>query len=98
MGTVQRRFRPGWWPRQLLAFGLAVVLPPAIAVVWIPVRTHLPNVDLALLLVTTTVALGALGSRVAVVCGALGAAFWFEFFDTVPYEHLEIARNPDVET
>jgi hypothetical protein len=98
IGAVQQRFRTEWSPRGLLAVGLALVLPPAVAVAWIPVRAHLPNVDLALLLVLATVSLGALGSRTVVVCGSLGAALWFEFFDTVPYEHLEIARNPDIET
>ena len=97
-GPVRRRFWPAWSTRPVLATVLALALPPAIAIAWIPARTHLPNVDLALLLVTTTVGLGALGSRVGVVCGSLGAAFWFEFFDTLPYEHLEIARNPDIET
>jgi hypothetical protein len=81
-----------------LSLALALVVPLAVAVAWIPLRTHLPNVDLALVLVAVVAGLGALGSGAAVIVASLSAALWFEFFDTVPYEHLAIARNPDVET
>lgn len=82
----------------MLAVALAVIVPLGIAVAWIPVRSKLPNVDLALLLIVAVAAIGALGNRVAVVVSAVSAALWFEFFDTVPFERLGIARSPDVET
>jgi hypothetical protein len=77
---------------------LSVVLPLGIAVAWIPIRTKLPNVDLALVLIVAVAAIGALGQRLGVVLSAVSAALWFEFFDTVPFERLGIARSPDVET
>lgn len=76
--------------------GLA--LPFGMALAWVPIRSRLPNVDLALLLVVCSAAIGALGSRFAVVVNACSAALWFEFFDTAPFERLGISRNPDLET
>jgi hypothetical protein len=80
----------------IVVFGLA--LPLAIAVAWIPIRSKLPNVDLALVLIVAVAAIGALGNRLGVVLSAVSAALWFEFFDTAPFERLGIARSPDVET
>jgi len=84
--------------RSLVATSLGIILPLAIAVAWIPVRSRLPNVDLALVLIVAVAGLGALGSRAAVYLASVSAALWFEFFDTAPFERLGIARSPDVET
>ncbi len=97
----------GWrhWSRLLdsrrheaIATGLGLIVPLAIAVAWIPVRSRLPNVDLALVLIVAVAALGAIGSRTAVLAASVSASLWFEFFDTAPFERLGIARSPDVET
>ncbi len=84
--------------RSLLATGLGLTLPLAIAIAWIPVRSRLPNVDLALVLIVAVAGLGSLQSRTAVYLASVSAALWFEFFDTAPFERLGIARSPDVET
>jgi hypothetical protein len=86
------------WRHSVLAVGGGLVLPLAIAIAWIPVRSRLPNVDLALVLIVAVAGLGALGSRTAVFVASLSASLWFEFFDTAPFERLGIARSPDVET
>jgi hypothetical protein len=84
--------------RSALVVAVGVMAPLAIAAAWIPIRTKLPNVDLALVLIVAVAAIGALGNRIGVVLSAVSAALWFEFFDTVPFERLGIARSPDVET
>lgn len=76
--------------------GLA--LPAGVSALWVPIRTHLPNADLALVLVLAVLAVGAAGRRLPVVLAAVSAPFWFEFFDTRPFEHPAIARTPDLET
>ncbi len=85
------------WSRVVgLAIGLAA--PLALCLLWIPIRSHLPNTDLALLLVLVTVAAGTLGRRPVVFLSACAAALAFEFFDTRPFEHVAIASSADLET
>ncbi|MGH9296986.1 MAG: DUF4118 domain-containing protein [Acidimicrobiales bacterium] len=84
--------------RWLASVVAAIVVPFGIALAWVPIRSALPNVDLALILVIAVVGIGALGRRSGVVLGALLASLWFEYFDTAPFGQLAIARNPDIET
>jgi hypothetical protein len=84
--------------RLVISTALALSVPFGIAVAWVPIRSRLPNVDLALVLVVAVAGIGTLGRRAGVVLGAVSAALWFEFFDTAPFERLGIARNPDIET
>src|SRR5580700_7214938 len=84
--------------RGILVFVTGLALPLGIAALWVPVRTRLPNADLALILVLVVLAVGAVGRRPAVVGAAASAAFWFDFFDTRPFEHPSIQRTPDLET
>jgi hypothetical protein len=81
-----------------LAAIIGTVVPLLLAVAWIPIRTRLPNTDLALLLVGSIGAVGVLRHRAGVIAAALSGAVWFVFFDTVPYESWAVSRNPDVET
>jgi K+-sensing histidine kinase KdpD len=84
--------------RTWLAIGLGLAAPLAVAALWIPVRTHLPDTDLALLLVLVVLAVGWSGRWSAVLLAGASAAFWFEFLDTRPFEDLAIQRTPDLET
>lgn len=77
---------------------VSLALPAGVSAAWVPLRTHLPNADLALVLVLAVLAVGAAGRRLPVVVAGLSAPFWFEFFDTKPFEHPAIARTPDLET
>ena len=77
---------------------VAFLIPLGLSALWVPIRTSLPNTDLALILVLAVLAVGASGRRVAVVTAAISAAFWFDFFDTAPYEHPSIQRAADIET
>jgi K+-sensing histidine kinase KdpD len=89
---MTRRIREG-----LKVLG-AFLVPLGVAAAWVPIRTRLPNADLALVLVLVVVAVGAAGRRLAVLASAASSAFWFDFFDTRPFEHPSIQRTPDLET
>jgi K+-sensing histidine kinase KdpD len=82
----------------VVSTALGFLVPLGIAALWIPIRTWLPNTELALILVLAVLAIGATGRRVAVVVSGASAAFWFELLDTRPFEDLAIQRTPDLET
>jgi Domain of unknown function (DUF4118) len=52
----------------------------------------------ALLLVVVVVAVAAVGNRTAGAIAAIGAAVWFDFFFTLPYERFTIHSSADVTT
>jgi K+-sensing histidine kinase KdpD len=85
-----------------IADGLKVVtaflIPLGLCALWVPVRSRLPNTDLALVLVLAVLLVGAAGRRLAVFAAGVSAAFWFDFFDTRPFEHPSIQRTTDLET
>lgn len=76
----------------------AGLVPVAVAVAWLPLRRHLPNTDLALVLVVVTAGVGSFGSRVAVAVGAVGAGLSFDLLHTTPYGDLAIHSAKDVLT
>ncbi len=76
----------------------AFLIPLGLCAAWVPVRDRLPNTDLALVLVLAVLLIGAAGQRLAVFAAGISAAFWFDFFDTRPFEHPSIQRIADVET
>ncbi len=77
----------------------AAVLAPLLAgAALIPLREHLDNTNIALLLVVTVVAIASSGRRPAAVLAALSAATAFNFFHTRPYYSLRIDSGDDVET
>ncbi|HTJ67151.1 MAG TPA: DUF4118 domain-containing protein [Actinospica sp.] len=81
-----------------IAVAAALIIPPAVCAALIPVRTTLANAEAALLLVAFVVAVAALGNRVGGYLAAVGAALWFDFFLTVPYERLTITHHADAQT
>jgi Domain of unknown function (DUF4118) len=84
--------------RDRLAIACALVAPLAAALVLLPFRASWPNTNVALLLVVVVVIVAALGNRVAGALAAVGAAVWFDFFVTVPYERFTIRSASDVTT
>jgi hypothetical protein len=76
----------------------AGLLPVGLAAAWVPVRTHQPNTDVALLLVLTVGAVSLVGGRWASVVGSLAGAAAFDVFDTPPYGQLMQSRARDVVT
>ena len=84
--------------RDRTAIAGAVLAPVAAAAILLPFRASWPNTNVALLLVVVVVAVAALGNRVAGALAAVGAAVWFDFFFTVPYERFTIRSAADVTT
>jgi hypothetical protein len=84
--------------RDRAAIIAALVAPIAAAAVLLPLRASWPNTNVALLLVVVVVAVAALGNRVAGAIAAIGAAVWFDFFFTLPYERFTIRSSADITT
>jgi K+-sensing histidine kinase KdpD len=84
--------------RDRAAFAAALVAPLAAAAILVPFRSSWPNTNVALLLVVVMVAVAAIGNRVAGAIAAIGAAVWFDFFFTLPYERFTIRSSADVTT
>jgi uncharacterized protein DUF4118 len=84
--------------RDRAAIACAVLAPLAAALILLPFRASWPNTNVALLLVVVVVAVAALGNRAAGALAAAGAAVWFDFFFTVPYERFTIRSAADVTT
>jgi Domain of unknown function (DUF4118) len=84
--------------RDQAAVAAAVAAPLAAAAILLPWRSSWPNTNVALLLVVVVVAVAAIGNRVAGALAAVGAAVWFDFFFTLPYERFTISRSSDVTT
>jgi Domain of unknown function (DUF4118) len=88
----------GYLTRDRVAIAAAVLAPLAAAAILLPWRGSWSNTNVALLLVVVVVAVAATGNRVAGAVAAIGAAVWFDFFFTVPYEHFTIRHSSDVTT
>jgi Domain of unknown function (DUF4118) len=84
--------------RDLAAIAAAIAAPLVAAVILLPWRASWPNTNVALLLVVVVVAVAAIGNRAAGALAAVGAAAWFDFFYTVPYERFSIRSSSDVTT
>jgi Domain of unknown function (DUF4118) len=84
--------------RDQAAFAAAIAVPLAAAAILLPWRSSWSNTNVALLLVVAIVAVSAIGNRVAGAVAAVGAAVWFDFFFTVPYERFTISHPADVTT
>lgn len=84
--------------RDRAAIAAALIAPLAAAAILLPFRASWSNTNVALLLVVVVVAVAAIGNRVAGAIAAIGAAVWFDFFFTLPYERFTIASSADVTT
>jgi K+-sensing histidine kinase KdpD len=84
--------------RNHLAVLAALVVPLALAAVLLPFRASWSNTNVALLLVVAVVGVAAIGSRTAGVLAAVGAAVWFDFFFTAPFETFAIHESADITT
>jgi hypothetical protein len=85
--------RRSWTPLVLSA-----AVPAAMAGAWVPVRDHLPNTDLALVLVLVIGSVGWMAGWVATIGSSLAAGIAFDVLDTRPYGTLAIARGSDLLT
>ena len=76
----------------------ALIGVPMVAALLIPLRGHLDNTNIALILVIAVVAVSLTARRHAAALAALSAAFWFDFFFTVPFNSPTIATRDDAIT
>ena len=84
--------------RDRAAIAAALVGPLVAAAILLPFRASWPNTNVALLLVVVVVAVAAIGNRAAGAVAAIGAAVWFDFFFTLPYERFTTRSSADVTT
>jgi Domain of unknown function (DUF4118) len=84
--------------RDPAAIAAALIAPLAAAAILLPFRASWPNTAVALLLVVVVLAVAAIGNRAAAAIAAIGAAVWFDFFFTLPYERFTIRSSADVTT
>jgi hypothetical protein len=77
--------------------GLGGIAPILVAAGLVAVRSHVANVNVALVLALVVAAAGAVGGRAAGAVSALTAAASFDFFHTRPYLSLLIHDRDDVE-
>jgi len=76
----------------------AVVVSVAAVAVLIPLRGHMSTANLALVLVLVVLAAAVVGGRSVGVAAGVATALAFDFFLTMPYGSLTIARSDDVQT
>jgi hypothetical protein len=79
-----------------VAIGVLGVL--VLSAAMLPLRGHLSNVCMALVLVMPVLAGGFTGGRIAGIASAIGATLAFDFFFSEPYESLRIASRNDIAT
>jgi len=78
--------------------GLGGLAPLAAAVALVPLRDHMRNANVALVLVAVVVLAAVGGGRQAGVAAAIVSALSFDFFFTQPYQRLRVASSSDVES
>ncbi len=81
------------WPVLVALVGI-----PLLTAALIPLRGHVENTNIALILVVAVVAVALSAHRFAAALAALSAAFWFDFFFTVPFNSPTIASGEDALT
>jgi Domain of unknown function (DUF4118) len=85
--------------RRLLArVCVALLSPVAVVVALVPLRAHVLNTNLALVVVLVVLGAAVVGGRTAGLLGALSAALSYDFVLTVPYGSFTIERGDDIET
>ncbi len=95
--TLAARTAP-YLNRDRAAVAAALAAPAAAAAILLPWRASWANSNVALLLVVVIVAVAVLGNRLAGILAAIGAAVWFDFFYTLPYQRFTIRGSRDVTT
>jgi hypothetical protein len=88
---------PSWRAWMLRAVGV-VVVPIVVVAALVPVRDHVRNTNLALVLVLVVLAVAVIGGRLAGVVVGVVVAIAFDFFLTYPYQSFTIDRADDVQT
>ena len=75
----------------------SLVAPLVVAAALGAWRASIPSVAAVLAMVVVVAAVATSGTRAAGFMASLGAALWFDFFLTAPYQRLAISHRPDLE-
>ena len=84
--------------RDLVAIGLGVAAPAAVAAALIPARDQIGGVNVALVLAVVVVAVAAWGHRPTALLAAASAAVCFDVLHTRPYYSFSITQRNDAIT
>jgi K+-sensing histidine kinase KdpD len=96
MNAIRRRPRDPDVAASLVLTAIGVLGALALSVAMIPLRDHLHNDNMALVLVLPVLVAAVVGGRRAGAATAVTAALCFDFFFTRPYLTLRIASGNDV--
>lgn len=77
---------------------VALLVPVGVALALVPLRAHVLNTNLALVLVVVVLGASVAGGRTAGVPSAISAALSYDFFLTMPYGSFTMERGDDIET
>jgi hypothetical protein len=91
-GLVLRRLERYRW------FAFAVGTPIAVGLALVPLRDHIVNANVALILMAVVVITGVWAGERPAAFAAVSAALSFDFFHTVPYWQFRIDARDDIET
>lgn len=87
-----------WWVPPVLTLTVAAVAPVAVSAGLVPVRSHVSDATVALVLAALVALLAAIGTRLGAAVAALSAALSFDIGFTRPYGSFSISRAQDIET
>jgi hypothetical protein len=85
--------RPNWF-----AIAAGGLVPLAVAMLLVPLRDHIDNANLALILVLVVVVAAILGGRRAGAVAAVTSTLAFDFFLTRPFLSARVESADDIET
>jgi hypothetical protein len=85
--------RPNWF-----AIAAGGLVPIAVAMLLVPLRDHIDNANLALILVLVVVVAAILGGRRAGAVAAVTSTLAFDFFLTRPFLSARVESADDIET
>jgi len=77
---------------------LAIIVPVVVVAALIPLRGHVLNANLALVVVLAVLGVAVAGGRTAGFVGAVVGALAYDFFLAAPFGSFKIERDSDIET
>jgi hypothetical protein len=84
--------------RRRLSTLASVLAPLGLGALLVLFRGSLTNAASALLFIVVVVAIAVVGNRFTGFVASIGAAAWFDFFLTRPYETFDINQRSDIQT
>ena len=77
---------------------LAAACPLVVVAGIVPIREHVDNTNIALVLVAVVLLMAVAGGRTAAIAASISSAASFDFFLTRPYNSFRITDSADVQT